>query len=436
MAKQKHFDSFLSNIEPSKTTVDYISSVQNNLRDYLANHHTYKNVHISTFLSGSYAKYTNIRPVKNDNKRDVDIIVVTNHSSSDGSSFVLEELLGVLAEKSDYEDAKIQSRSVGIEMGGINIDVVPVIENDDDNLYSIGKYADGSWTPTDPKGHKKWSTEVNQNNDNQYKPLVKIFKWWRRLHCSDEIKYPKGIALEKIIADNIADSSLSTENLFIGTLQNIVSAYKEDYVDQHEVPVISDPTVSDNNLMSGYGYKDFKAFIDNVESHLALLDAEGTTNDTWRKILGNEFPTDDSSKNALALSALSITKCLEATHRQKPVWNVPRGNSAFIGAVVYNQDGTSDKYESDTYTIPKGCGIVYSAICAIKPPFHVKWQVVNTGNDASNHNCLRGGFENSNEGSRARRESTAYTGKHYVQCFIIKGGGCVAKSKEFIINVE
>lgn len=38
MAKQSDFDKFLSNMEPSKSTVSYISSVQNTLRDYLKKH--------------------------------------------------------------------------------------------------------------------------------------------------------------------------------------------------------------------------------------------------------------------------------------------------------------------------------------------------------------------------------------------------------------
>lgn len=38
MAKQSDFDKFFSNIEPSKSTVSYISSVQNTLRDYLNKH--------------------------------------------------------------------------------------------------------------------------------------------------------------------------------------------------------------------------------------------------------------------------------------------------------------------------------------------------------------------------------------------------------------
>lgn len=38
MSKENNFETFLNNIEPSKTTKEYISSVQNTLRNYLANH--------------------------------------------------------------------------------------------------------------------------------------------------------------------------------------------------------------------------------------------------------------------------------------------------------------------------------------------------------------------------------------------------------------
>lgn len=439
MAKQKYFDDFLSNIEPSKSTVDYISSVQSNLRDYLSAHDKYKNTYIDTFLSGSYAKHTCIRPVKYDGKRDVDIVVITNHISSDDSSDVLEELLNILIEKDIYSHAKIQSHSIGVEMSGIQIDVVPVIKDNEDDLYKIGSYDDGDWTLTDPKGHKKWSTETNQENDNQFKPLVKLFKWWRRENCPEDIRYPKGIALEKMIADNIADSSLNIENMLIGTMQNMTVAYKEEYVAQGLVPVVDDPTIKDNNLLIGYAPCDFKAFIEKIEDHIKLLNEEGTSNETWKKILGKQFPSEDSQQNLYTenLVELNIAKCLSVPHRQKPIWSLPKGNAAFIGAKIQNTDGIVSKLENNSDPIPKHCSIIYTAICSIKPPFIVKWQIVNTGDEAiKTYNCPRGGFENSNEGQMSRSESTAYTGKHYVQCFIIKKGRCVAKSKEFIINIE
>lgn len=437
MAKQSDFNIFLCNIEPSKTTVDYVSSIQNNLRSYLKDHEKYKDIHKDTFLSGSYAKHTSIRPVSGDNKRDVDIIVVTNYDSSKNSKTVLEELKDILAEKDIYKNATLQTHSVGLEMSGISVDVVPVItDENDENLYYIADLNSHDWTISDPKGHKSWSTEVNTSNNTEYKPLVKIFKWWRRENCPTSNKYPKGITLEKLIADNLGDSSLSTEDFFIGTMQNIISAYKEDYVDKGVNPVISDPSdkVEDNDLLFGYSLDDFVGFINKLEEHAELLNSEGVSNNIWKKVLGTEFPSDTSTTNSNNLA--SVQKCITSPYRQYPLWPIQRGGAAFISVRVESVSGDIVEYQSNGEFLEKGCSLHFKALTGMKKPYQVMWQIVNTGFEAQNANCLRGNFEISDDGAFGKRESTAYSGSHSVQCYIIKRGICVARSKEFIINIR
>lgn len=440
MAKQADFNKFLTNIEPGKSTIDYISSVQNNLRNYLEIHEDYKYIHKETFLSGSYAKHTSIRPVLNDKKRDVDIVVVTNYSSQDSSIEVLEKLRDTLLESDKYKTATIQSHSVGIELQGINIDVVPVIADKDDNeLYYIGDSDNGSWIKTDPKGHKSWSTELNKNNNTKYKPLVKIFKWWRRTNCPDTEKYPKGITLEKIVADNLGDSSLSTEDFFIGTIQNIISAYKEDYVDKGINPVINDPSnkIENNDLLLGYKTSDFKAFINKLSEHADILNTDGTENETWRQILGTEFPKDSTTASYSSLSkAITCEMCVKALHKQKPIWPMQRGGAAFILAKIVSPLGYIVDYQNNGQPLDKECSLIFKAVTGVKKPYRVMWQIVNTGKEAINANCLRGNFEESDIGDDSKRESTSYSGSHSVQCFIIKHGVCVARSKEFIVNIK
>jgi len=433
VAKQKDFDAFLSNIEPSPTTVKYISSIHTNLRGYLAEHATYKDIHVHTFLSGSYAKHTCIRPKKHDGKRDVDIIVETSYGMADNSCDVLKELLDVILEKDIYSSAELHAHSVGIEMDGIEVDVVPVIRSDDGELYCIGTSDIDEWTLTNPKGHITWSSEVNANNKMKYKSLVKILKWWRRTNCPEDIKYPKGLALEKIIADNLPDSELNTENHLIGTMQAIVTAYQDDYISIGDIPVICDPCLENNNLLSNCSFSDFEAFISKLSEHLELIEESGTTNETWRTILGTEFPNDDTSTNNAKLAVNSV---LNVPHRQKPLWNTPSGAAVMINAQLRYEDGKTIYLENNGDLIPKKCSLVYKALHGTKQPYSLKWQVVNTGNEATSQQGLRGGFEDSDNGINGKNESTAYTGKHYVQCFVIKGGRCVAKSKEFIINIE
>lgn len=434
MAKQKDFDAFISEIEPKKTTVDYVSSIQSNLRDYLRTHSTYSKIHKETFLSGSYAKHTCIRPSASDKKRDVDIIVVTKHEKTDDSKEVIQELCDALLSSQKYDSAKVQHHSVGIEMGQVSVDVVPVIEDAmDSELYYIGDSESGGWTLTDPKGHIQWSTEINQSNNSEYKPLVKIIKWWRKTNCPDGKKYPKGIALEKIIADNMGDSSASTESFLIETMDNIISAYKEQYSDQGIVPIILDPSSKNqtNNLLEGYTSTDFKAFIDKISEHSDLLNDEGTTNDTWRKILGNEFPKDTVKK-----FAQNELICASASHRKQITWPFSRGSAVMISLKAVDKLGNVIPYESNGEPLEKDIDLHFKALTGAKPPYTVKWQVTNTGAEAMRANCLRGDFYNSDDGINGRKETTSYTGSHSVQCFIIKRGICIAKSRDYIINIR
>ena len=435
MAKQTDFDKFRSDIEPSESTVTYISSVQSTLRDYLSSHDTYQSVHVDTFLSGSYAKHTSIRPVLHDGKRDVDIIVVTNHTKDDQPSDVLDELHTVLLDSNTYKSATIDGQAVTIEMSGINIDVVPVIiDESDDSLYYIADEVTEKWIKTDPKGHKAWATSVNKDNCNAFKPLVKILKWWRRVNCPDDTKYPKGITLEKIIADNLGDATLSTESLLMSTMQNIVAAYKESYTEEGINPVISDPSekIEDNDLLAGYSPDDFKAFVKKLVEHLELLDNEGTDNDVWRTILGERFPAG-SSKHALA--EFNQQTCLDAPHRQKLPYPYQGGSSVFISAKVRTASGEEVDYQSNGEPLAKNCSLVFTAITGAKHHYQIKWQVVNTGAEATTARGLRGGFENSDIGLNKKKESTYYSGCHSVQCFVICKGACVAKSRLFIVNI-
>lgn len=160
MSKENDFEDFLRNIEPSPSTKKYVSGIQTRLRDYLEKHEDYKEKVIDTFLTGSYAKHTCIRPTKYDGKTDVDIIVVTNYTDIDDSKVVLDELYRVCKEK--YDKVTKQSRSIGIEMDGTDIDVVPMIEDKISEMYKIGNKEDGNWKKTNPKGHIEWCSDVNK----------------------------------------------------------------------------------------------------------------------------------------------------------------------------------------------------------------------------------------------------------------------------------
>lgn len=435
MANSADFESFLKDINPSKSAIDEASRLHRNLRDHLKASETYGSVCGETYLSGSYAKQTFIRSKKDSDGCDIDIIVETNRSTSDSPYNVLLELMNAICERDCYKDVRMQTHSVGIDMANFHLDVVPLVKDEDGLLY-IGSRNDGEWKQTNPKEHLSWSTGVNQEFNGDYKPLVKIIKWWRRENCPSWVKFPKGITLEKMIADNLPEIGLPIEDCVMQAMANLAVAYSDE-LDSHQVPFIEDPAIAGNNLAGKYRYDDFSQFVDKLNEHLSLLADEGTGNGVWKQILGDNFPSGATSNSTRALAKTTCQQyALSVPHRQQLGFPMQaRKPNATITATIKLPSGETRPLENDGAPIPKGSTIVYRVNCGPVKDGKVKWQVTNTGDEAMRV-CRRGGFEIPNEGKTSRREETAYTGKHYVQCFVIRRGYCVRWSNPFFINVE
>lgn len=437
MSMNNDFARFLSDIEPSSSTVREISTAQKSLRDYLSSHEEYSNHHQSSYLSGSYAKHTAIRPAKDDGNRDVDIIVETNHSTGSSPANVLEKLRDALADASKYSTARVQTHSVGIQLSKLDIDVVPLAKEGES--WYIGDAETGEWNQTNPKGHGEWSTEVNKEHGGKYKPVVKILKWWRREHCPEGSRWPKGITLEKIVADSLPDETGPYDDLVASVFRSMHARYSDD-ITSGIVPFIDDPSLPGNDLAASYSIEDFREFDRELVSAIELLDASGSTNEVWRKILGKRFPTG-SSKAAFSLPAsiyLPTQRALAVDWRESLPYVVKaKGFGIQVYAEVETREGKRFTIHSNDRSIPKGCTVIYHALRS--PSLRncsIRWQIVNTGTEAVSANCKRGEIEPPNVNNGSRRETTAYTGRHYVQCFVIRKGVCIARSREFFINVS
>jgi hypothetical protein len=69
--------------------------------------------------------------------------------------------------------------------------------------------------------------------------------------------------------------------------------------------------------------------------------------------------------------------------------------------------------------------------------FDIHWRVTNTDEAARKANCLRGGFETSNDGS-SRWEQLEYRGVHTVEAFIVRKRDkvLVTQSEPFYVVIE
>ena len=300
MVPNTRFTELLIDIEPSDTTKSNCSYAHSSVRDFLRIHPSFKNRWTGDFLAGSYARNTAIRPKKSGDdidRPDVDIIVVTNFSHNDHPDDVLEELS--IAIKDGYTVERINKRSVRVVTSYAEIDLVPTI--DLESAYLLPDRDLGHWKLTNPPAHNEWSKNQNDAFNGRFKPLVKLFKWWRRENRSG--KRPKGFVLEVLVSKHAPINESHFGEAFAKMLENIYASYVF-LAENNLKPVIDDPGLPGNDILSKVSLTDWKNFIERVRVHAGYArlaqneeDMEEATR-LWRKIFGHRFKTTSNPAKA------------------------------------------------------------------------------------------------------------------------------------------
>lgn len=125
-------------------------------------------------------------------------------------------------------------------------------------------------------------------------------------------------------------------------------------------------------------------------------------------------------------------------YRETPRWFMDLEKEVTISARYRDADG-KDHTLLSSYPLPKDVEIRFTAITDVRKPFSVFWQVVNTGQEAAaEEKGLRGEIfpaKIAGSGGLRHKETTLYEGTHWIECFIVKEGVCVARSREFIVKI-
>ncbi|MGL6097543.1 MAG: SMODS domain-containing nucleotidyltransferase, partial [Fimbriiglobus sp.] len=119
-----YFSDFLNSVRLTPDQVKDCRRGHRTLRDRLTADETLSKVIVSTFLQGSYRRSTAVRP-KNDQRADVDVIVVTKLDRAEYSAEAAIDLFIPFCETHYKGKYRIQGRSIGIELTYVDLDIVP-----------------------------------------------------------------------------------------------------------------------------------------------------------------------------------------------------------------------------------------------------------------------------------------------------------------------
>lgn len=178
------FRKFKSRLELTDKEQANASTRQQEVRDHLDS----KFAIDRSFLTGSYARWTKTKPLK-----DVDIFFVLMDAEKKNyreklPSVVLDAFHAALSTKYKKDALKKQARSINVDFGVvadvedntdyrvISVDVVPAVTSGDD--FEIPCSETGKWIKTNPKIHADKATAAHQAYSNEWKGLVRMVKYW------------------------------------------------------------------------------------------------------------------------------------------------------------------------------------------------------------------------------------------------------------------
>lgn len=259
-----------------------------------------------------------------------------------------------------------------------------------------------------------------------------------------------------IILTTLAAQAYTQEPTIAGALYSILARMDQFIEDRKGVAWIANPTdplenFADKWLIYPQRKKAFHAWLSAARADFAAAASASAPKDLVAILaprLGRKLVESARSRRrglaprfaaAVQHVGAAARRFLDPKWRQPPPWTPAAGGNVAIQSATVSTPGFRPReFASGGPALPKHSGLTFQASTDIPEPYRIYWQVVNTGDEANAAGALRGGFDEGivERGKLTRRESTLYTGTHSIECFIVKNNLLVARSGQFIVNIQ
>lgn len=274
-----------------------------------SNRHTEVREHIRSrfainrdFLTGSYARHTKTKPLK-----DIDIFFVLAESErkkyrDSVPTVALDDFHNALVDKYGKDAVRKQGRSVNVDFGVVvdsddntdyrvlSVDVVPAFT--DGANYEIPNADTGKWMKTNPEIHAQEARDAHQAYSSEWKGLVRMVKYWNNNAKHGKDKPVKPSFLIEVMAMQCLHGGW--QGRFDYEIQGFFSALADRIEDEWPDPAGLGSPVSDDMdaQRKGRAKELLQAASREASSaiNLARKGQNGEALKAWRQLFGPKFP--------------------------------------------------------------------------------------------------------------------------------------------------
>ncbi|MFA6105340.1 MAG: nucleotidyltransferase [Patescibacteria group bacterium] len=440
------FSIFLQNtVNLNQNRIDVAKTGIETVEKFLKNNDIFKKYFISVKPQGSYRQGTIIKPCMDNKDFDVDLLFqlkkVNGWEPKDYLAILHDEFFKTDRYK-DIVDKRGKTRCVTLDYeSDFHMDIIPCV--DDAGNQKIMNKNTNQYEITDADGYAEWFSAKNSAAQNNLVKVVRLVKYLR----DTKLMNVKSILLTTLLGQNVyvSDPVIIFSDVPT-TLKNICNRVN-DYLQRNPVmPTIVNPSLPSEDFNRHWDQEKYENFRDKFKLYTEKIsdayddpDFESSVK-KWTEIFGDDFLI--AVKDAEKQLSETVFPLGDYQHLKVPEWPITNvGCSVKIkctssgyklmeipsnGPVQF--DGNTFKYEAITLNEPAGSEIF--------------WQVVNTGIEAKQDNGLRGGFFKGKDlynkltsNQKINHEKASYSGKHWIECFVVNRGRMVARSGPFHVNI-
>lgn len=429
MSLKDDFQTFINNLKPTniddmETTVGEIAK---KLNSYYYNLTADTSSHM--YIVGSIGRTTAIKGVS-----DLDILFDLPNSvyrkyddyESNGQSSLLQEVKNVLKTRYPNTDISGDGQVVVIKFSNYTVELVPGFKQPDDRFKYPDTNNGGKWKYTDPLPEIEESKSTADDTDGNFRYIANMLRAW---------KNKQGFKFGGLLIDTLTYDFLNSKTEFrnIGfesylDMTKELFKYLKDLNKDQSYWFALGSNQQVYNCDNGKFITKAKNAYKKIEN---LTEESSNINKELRCIFGSKFPEKTNTENR---SSYSMSYSYKDTEQFiEDMFPVDIRYSLDIDCTV-TQDGFRPKLlslilKSSMYLKPKKSleFFIEKIDSKLKGKYDIYWKVKNEGKMAIERDQIRGQIVKYNKSKIY--EHTDFKGEHYVECYIVQNGICVAMDR-------
>ena len=333
-------------------------------------------------------------------------------------SQLLYEISNKIKQRYPKSDISADGQVVDANFRKTLIEIVPAFINGPYTqlLTYPDSHNDGSWLTTDPI-NQRIQIERLVKEYPSYIYICKILRCWK---LENNVKI-SGIVIDSLMYQffqNQYDVTYKAPPSNFDFLEKLKSVFA--YLSSNNCPdsvQIIGEAVFKNTSKDKFKKKAKRAFEKMSEADLSIL---------WDNLIdlfGSGFP-DNPSESVRNKDEMFIQNMFPVKINSKLIIDCNVISNGFRTFSILERLSNNSIF---SFFVPKSMSLeFYIKECDVERPYKIYWKIRNVGKKARERNDIRGNIV---QGESTHKEKSVFHGPHYVECYIVKNGICVARAR-------